>query len=171
VGSTPYALVGLGGMRLWGAPWRHALRLHVLRRRLLHQSCLLCVGHPLGGIRTQIPAVTRLTKGHSAGVCFRPPGWLTRRKQDQRLGPRCRTAEVGPRRHLIRQRLHGGARRVGTQRQAATPKFEVKRPGTWGHSNDCMAVPLSGYSASKFAGAAGSSSKRCSVASYGGGRV
>src|SRR5437867_7190781 len=42
---------------------------------------------------------------------------------------------------------------------AATPKFEVKRPGTSGHSNDCMAVPLSGYSTSNFAGAA------CSLAS------
>src|SRR5215510_16341631 len=31
--------------------------------------------------------------------------------------PRCRTAEVYTTLHLIRQRLHGGARRVGTQRQ------------------------------------------------------
>jgi hypothetical protein len=38
--------------------------------------------------------------------------------------------------------------------QAATPKFEVKRPGISGLSNDCMAVPLSSYSASNFAGAA-----------------
>ena len=37
---------------------------------------------------------------------------------------------------------------------AATPKFEVKRPGASGHSNDCMNVPFSGYSASYFAGAA-----------------
>src|SRR2546425_6295902 len=37
---------------------------------------------------------------------------------------------------------------------AATPKFEVKRPGTSGHSNNCVAVPLSGYSTSHFAGAA-----------------
>jgi hypothetical protein len=38
--------------------------------------------------------------------------------------------------------------------RAATPKFEVKRPETSGYSNDYMAVPLSNYSASNFAGAA-----------------
>ena len=37
---------------------------------------------------------------------------------------------------------------------AATPKFEVKRPGVSGHSNDVMDVPFSGYFASNFAGAA-----------------
>src|SRR2546425_11461625 len=36
---------------------------------------------------------------------------------------------------------------------AATSKFEVKRPGTSGHSHDCMVVPLHGYSASNFVGA------------------
>src|SRR5713101_7748102 len=36
--------------------------------------------------------------------------------------------------------------------KAATPKFEVKRHGASGYSNDCMAVPLGGYSASNFAG-------------------
>jgi len=42
---------------------------------------------------------------------------------------------------------------VDTQ-QAATPKCEAKRHETSGHSHDHMAVPLSGYSASIFAGAA-----------------
>src|SRR5712691_11658018 len=37
---------------------------------------------------------------------------------------------------------------------AATPKFEVKRHGASGHSNDCMPVPPGGYSASNFAGSA-----------------
>jgi hypothetical protein len=37
---------------------------------------------------------------------------------------------------------------------AATPKFEVKRHGASGHSNDCMPVPPGSYSASNFAGAA-----------------
>ncbi len=40
------------------------------------------------------------------------------------------------------------------KRLAATPKFEVKRPGSSSYSHGCMAVPLSGYSASNFAGAA-----------------
>jgi hypothetical protein len=35
-----------------------------------------------------------------------------------------------------------------------TEKFEVKRPGASGHSNDFMDVPFSGYFASNFAGAA-----------------
>ena len=38
--------------------------------------------------------------------------------------------------------------------KAATPKFEVKRSGASGHSNDFMHVPFSGYFASNFAGAA-----------------
>ena len=38
--------------------------------------------------------------------------------------------------------------------QAATPKFEVKRHGASGHSNDCMPVSPGSYSASNFAGAA-----------------
>src|SRR6267143_1020274 len=38
--------------------------------------------------------------------------------------------------------------------QAATPKFEVKRHGASGPSNDCMPVPPGSYSASNFAGAA-----------------
>jgi hypothetical protein len=42
----------------------------------------------------------------------------------------------------------------GGKQLAATPKFEVKRPGASGHSNDCMDVPFSGYFASNFAGAA-----------------
>jgi hypothetical protein len=67
-GGTPHALLGLGGMRLWAGPWRHALLLRVLCRRLLHQGRLACVGHPSGVIRTQIPAVTRLTKGHPDGA-------------------------------------------------------------------------------------------------------
>src|SRR5712691_7985810 len=40
-----------------------------------------------------------------------------------------------------------------TQR-AATPKFEVKRPGVSGHSNEFMDVPFSGYFASNFVGTA-----------------
>jgi hypothetical protein len=101
-----------GGEHAPGAPGlrRHAPRgcpvvscpaLARLAPCLLHQSRLLCVGHPVGGIRTQIPAGTRLTKGHPAGACSRHPRWLRRRHQDQRLGPRCRTAEAGPRRHLM----------------------------------------------------------------------
>src|SRR5215831_8204167 len=78
---------------------------------------LALAGHPLGVIWTQIASVTRLTKGHPDCLCPWPPGWLTPRKQDQRLVPRCRRAEVGTGLHLIRQRLHGGARGVGTQRQ------------------------------------------------------
>jgi hypothetical protein len=35
-----------------------------------------------------------------------------------------------------------------------TEKFEVKRPGASGYSNDCMDVPFSGYFASNFAGVA-----------------
>src|SRR6266436_3024328 len=38
--------------------------------------------------------------------------------------------------------------------QAATPKFEVKRYGDPGYSNDGMAVSPGGYSASDFAGSA-----------------
>ena len=34
------------------------------------------------------------------------------------------------------------------------PKFEVKRDGAAGHSNDCLTVPPNGYCASYFAGAA-----------------
>jgi len=41
--------------------------------------------------------------------------------------------------------------------EAATPKFEVKRHGTSGHSNDCIAAEGHGYAASIFAGAAMSS--------------
>ena len=37
---------------------------------------------------------------------------------------------------------------------AATPKSEVKRHRTSGHSNNCMPVPPGSYSASNFAGAA-----------------
>ena len=40
-------------------------------------------------------------------------------------------------------------------RLAATPKFEVKRHGAAGPSNDCLAVPPGGYFASNFAGSAG----------------
>lgn len=40
------------------------------------------------------------------------------------------------------------------RRLAAAPKFETKRHGTSGHSNDSMAVPLSGDAASHIAGAA-----------------
>src|SRR6266478_1173379 len=40
--------------------------------------------------------------------------------------------------------------------QAATPKFEVKRYGDPGYSNDGMAVSPGGYSASDFAGSASS---------------
>src|SRR6266699_3952608 len=45
-----------------------------------------------------------------------------------------------------------GTHSVGVK--ASTPKFEVKRSGTSGHSHDCMIVPLNGYSASNFVGAA-----------------
>jgi hypothetical protein len=38
--------------------------------------------------------------------------------------------------------------------ERATSKFAVHRPGILGLSNDDMAVPLSGYAASNFAGAA-----------------
>jgi hypothetical protein len=48
----------------------------------------------------------------------------------------------------------GGVTYYGADRLAATPKCEVKRSGTSAHSNNCMAVPLSGYSTSNFAGAA-----------------
>ncbi len=37
---------------------------------------------------------------------------------------------------------------------AATPKFEVKRPGASSHNRDCMPVPPGSYSASNFAGTA-----------------
>jgi len=37
---------------------------------------------------------------------------------------------------------------------AATPKFEVKRHGALSHSNDCIAMLPSGYSALNFAGSA-----------------
>ncbi len=41
------------------------------------------------------------------------------------------------------------------KRLAAPPKFEVKRSGATGYSNNCMAVlPPGGYFASNFAGAA-----------------
>ena len=140
-GSTPHTLLGSGGMRLWAVPWCHALLWHVLRRRLLHQSRLLCVGHPVGVIRTQIPAVTRLAKGHPDGSCARHPGWRTPRKQDQRLGPRCRTTEVYPRRHLICQRLHGSARRVDTQRQFLKEVFGGCIRGRQGIAIDGQALP------------------------------
>jgi hypothetical protein len=39
-GGTPHALLGSEGMRLWAVPWRHALLLRLLRRRLLHQGRL-----------------------------------------------------------------------------------------------------------------------------------
>src|SRR4029450_9728918 len=60
---------------------------------------------------------------------------------------------------LSRSRLEtsmssGGVTYYGADRLAVTPKCEVKRPGTSAHSNNCMAVPLSGYSTSNFAGAA-----------------
>ncbi len=65
VGSTPRKLLGSEGMRLGAGLWRHALLLRVLRRR--PQGRWACVGHPVGVIRTQIPSVTRLTKGHPDG--------------------------------------------------------------------------------------------------------
>ena len=65
-GGTPHALLGSGSMCLGAVRWRPVLLVRVLRR-LLHQGRLACVGHPLGVIRTQIPSVTRLTKGHPDG--------------------------------------------------------------------------------------------------------
>jgi cytochrome c oxidase subunit 2 len=50
--------------------------------------------------------------------------------------------------------LHVPVSTASRRQLAATPKCEVKRPGTSAHSNNCMAVPLSGYSTSNFAGAA-----------------
>src|SRR2546428_2871452 len=47
--------------------------------------------------------------------------------------------------------------------RAATPKFEVKRHGASGHSNDCMPVPPGSYSASHFAGAAFITALFCQV--------
>jgi hypothetical protein len=49
---------------------------------------------------------------------------------------------------------------------AATPKFEVKRHGASGPSNDCMPVPPGSYSASHFAGAAHSPWTACACAGY-----
>jgi len=40
--------------------------------------------------------------------------------------------------------IHRALEHGVTYCEAATPKFEVKRPGTLGHSNDCMAVPPKG---------------------------
>jgi hypothetical protein len=55
--------------------------------------------------------------------------------------------------HEIRWNQQRSAR-TACYAPAAPPKFEVKRYGASGHSNDCMPVPPGSYSASNFAGAA-----------------
>ena len=67
VESTPHTLPGSGGIRLGAVPQRHVLLVRVLRRLRLPQGRVACVGHS-GVIRPQIPAVTRLTKGHPDGA-------------------------------------------------------------------------------------------------------
>ena len=63
------------------------------------------------------------------------------RKQDQCLGPRCRTAEVGTGLHLIHQRLHDSARRAGTQRQFLEEVVGGFIRGRQGRAIDGQALP------------------------------